>query len=249
MSVRLVIFEHVDWERPGKLLEKNLAARGVERRVIRVWEEAIPELTAYDGLIILGGPPNVHEEDKYPFLRREKELIREWLKTAKPCLGFCLGHQLLGDALGAEIGPNPMLSVGVIDSTLTEAGRAHPIFRGLKNGFKLFKWHGQAVKTPLPQGLELLAYSDQCAVEAFSVVGRPQIIGVQSDNHAADPDDVKRWVAHDRDWLAGLPNGRGTDGSIVREAEADREILAFEFQLFINNFLDCVEAAVSSCCR
>ena len=47
---------------------------------------------------------NVWEENRYPWLVQEKLFIKNWvLKLEKPFFGICLGHQLLGEALGASV--------------------------------------------------------------------------------------------------------------------------------------------------
>jgi GMP synthase-like glutamine amidotransferase len=108
-----------------------------------------------------------------------------------PYLGFCLGHQLLADALGAKIGPNYRACIGFIEGFITHDGRNHPAFRELPQHMPLFKWHAQAVQEPLPNYINILATSSECQVEAISVHERPHILGMQFDNHAADPADVK----------------------------------------------------------
>ena len=46
---------------------------------------------------------NVWEENRYPWLVKEKLFIKNWvLNLEKPFFGICLGHQLLGEALGAS---------------------------------------------------------------------------------------------------------------------------------------------------
>ena len=116
-------------------------------------------LDSFRGLIVLGGSPNVDEEEQFPYLRPLKEAIREVIARGKAYLGFCLGHQLLGHVLGCKVGPLPRKSVGFITGELTAAGQAHPAFQGLPAQLDLFKWHGQGVLPPLPPGAGLLVAS------------------------------------------------------------------------------------------
>ena len=106
MSKRFLVFQHMDWEGPGKHLVHAAEIQGLHLDVIEVWHQTIPDLANYDGLIVLGGSPNVDQEEDYPFLRAEKAAIREVLEAEKPYLGFCLGHQLLADVIGLKVGPN-----------------------------------------------------------------------------------------------------------------------------------------------
>jgi GMP synthase-like glutamine amidotransferase len=55
------------------------------------------------GLVVMGGPMGVHEQDRYPFLRQELRLIERTLADSVPILGVCLGSQLLAAALGSQV--------------------------------------------------------------------------------------------------------------------------------------------------
>lgn len=238
---RLAIFQHVSWEGPGRFLRKAAARLHVEYRVIRIWHEPLPDLQFYDGLIILGGGLNGGQEKQYPFLPAEKEAIRQWLTSDRPCLGICLGHQLLADALGAQVGPNFCRSIGFIEGHLTGDGRHHPMFEGIDIHFPLFKWHGQAVLPPVPRSFHILATSKECQVEAFALEERPHIIGVQFDNHAAHPEDVDLWLREDIRWLRALSDKTIDPTHIMNEAKERATAMEHQFEQFFANFIKMVD--------
>ncbi len=243
MGKKFLVFQHTPWEGPGVLLLKAAEKHRVSLEVIKVWEELIPDPDPYDAMLVLGGGPNVDEEAQYPFLAREKIAIRRSLADNRPYLGICLGHQLLAEALGATVGRNHRFSVGFTTGYLTHQGHAHPALRGLPDGLTLFKWHAQAVLEPLPRHLEVLATSKECAIEAISVINRPHILGVQFDNHAADPADVMVWLKHDADWLARLGLTPAEHVAILAEAKRKRNKSEVEFELLFANFLRLTENA------
>lgn len=205
--------------------------------VVRVWVEWIPSFTSYDGIVVLGGAPNMDQETLFPFLVEEKRYIRRAISEDMPFLGFCLGHQLLADALGAKVGPNYRPAIGFVQGHLTHDGRNHPAFAELSTTFPLFKWHSQTVQEPLPKHLVLLATSEQCQVEAFSVSGRPHILGVQFDNHAANPADITEWFEKDRNWLASLDGIEIKPAEIVGQAMLQKERLQKDFDAFFDGYL------------
>lgn len=243
MGKKFLVFQHTPWEGPGRFLLEAARRHQVELSVVKVWEELIPDPDPFDALLVLGGGPNVDEEEQYPFLAREKTAIRRALADNRPYLGICLGHQLLAEALGAKVGKNHRHSVGFTSGYLTHHGHAHPAFQGLPEGLTLFKWHAQTVQEPIPRHLEVLATSKECAIEALSVVNRPHILGVQFDNHAADPADVQEWLRHDAGWLARLGLTPADHQEIQAAAELCREKSAAEFELLFANFLRLTENA------
>ncbi len=111
---------------------------------------------------------DVWEETEHPWLKAEKQAIRDWVQAGKPYMGLCLGHQLLGSALGGKVGKMPKAEVGILDITLTEAGRADPLFAGIGNPFQALQWHGAAV-LEAPEGAVILGESPVCANQAMRV--------------------------------------------------------------------------------
>lgn len=226
---KIAVLQHSQWEGPGIYMVEAAEKTGVELNIVKCWEEQYPDPMSFSGFIVLGGGANVNEEDKYPFLVSEKKYIHEIMLTERPCLGICLGHQLMADALGAKIGKNPEVSIGAGQAQLTPEGIRHPLFENSEKTFPTFKWHGQAVLLPLPDNFEILAFSDVCQVEAFSIKDRPHIIGVQYDNHAAHPDDVAFWYDQDKDWIESFEYLKISRSSLIYEMKGIAEKLRLDF--------------------
>jgi len=229
-----LIVQHMDWEGPGAHLLAALGEAQVSYQILEAWHEPLPRLDSFTGLIVLGGSPNVDEEEQFPYLRPLKAAIREVIAGGKAYLGFCLGHQRLGHVLGCRVGPLPQKSVGFITGELTPAGLAHPAFQGLPSPLDLFKWHGQGVLPPLAPGVEILAHSAAAPVEALGLKANPKVVGLQYDNHAG-AGDVRQWLEHDGAWAL---SGSGADPqTMMNTAAAKEETIDQLFRRFMGNFL------------
>lgn len=138
--------------------------------------EPLPALDAFDALVVMGGPMNVHEEDRHPWLRAEKSLVRDAVAAGRQVLGVCLGAQLLADALGAPVTRNPVAEIGWWEVTLTPEAARTPVFAGLPGSFTPMHWHGDTFA--IPPGCIHAARSAACANQAFvSADGR--FLGLQ----------------------------------------------------------------------
>lgn len=166
MGFKVLALQHVACESMGGL-EKALEERGIEYEYFPLYEGMkVPErLMGYDGLIILGGPMNVYEEDKYPFLRNEDALIKRALGDKLPTLGICLGAQLIAKAAGARVTSGKRKEIGWYDLKLTREGKRDRIFRGFEDKFKVFQWHGDTFE--IPRGAIKLAGSDLFPNQAY----------------------------------------------------------------------------------
>ncbi len=202
--MRLAVIQHSPWEGPGRYLLQAAETCGIRLHIFHAWRREFPKPDDFPGFLLLGGGANVDEETIYPFLKTEKVFLGSILNLDKPCLGICLGHQLLASALGAAIGPNFCTSIGAGEAFLTKDGRNHPLFHSIARVFPTFKWHSQAILTPVPRYFEILATSKECQVEAFSIAGRPHLAGIQFDNHAAHPNDLSQWYRQDQEWLQSV---------------------------------------------
>ena len=167
--MRFLVFQHIAIEHPG-IFRDFFAADGIQWDAVELDEgEAIPDMAGYDALWVMGGPMDVWEETEHPWLKAEKQAIRDWVQVqAKPYFGLCLGHQLLGAALGGKVGKMPQAEVGILDINLTEAGRADPLFEGIATPFQALQWHGAAV-LEAPEGAVILGESPVCNNQAMRI--------------------------------------------------------------------------------
>lgn len=135
---------------------------------VRYFEAGIDDLTPamqHDGLtIILGGPIGVYEEEDYPFLKQETELLKQRLANHKPTIGICLGAQLIAKALGAKVYAGHQKEIGW--STLQLHSSQDNLLEAL-NHIPVLHWHGDTFD--LPTNAKLLASSDLYPHQAFSV--------------------------------------------------------------------------------
>ena len=175
--MRLLVFQHIAVEHPG-VFRDFLAAYGIAWDAVELDAgEPIPSLDEYDALWVMGGPMDVWEEDRHPWLGPEKAAIRAAVvKRGMPFLGVCLGHQLLAEALGGAVGPMTAPEVGIREIALTEAGAADPLFSGLDRRAACLQWHGAEVTEP-PPGAAVLAASPARAIQAMRV--GPTAYGIQ----------------------------------------------------------------------
>lgn len=167
--MRILVFQHHALEHPG-IFRDFLAEDGVDWDPVQLQDgEDIPSLDGYDALWVMGGPMDVWEEDKYPWLVPEKAAIREAaLDRAMPFLGLCLGHQLLGEVAGGRCEKLEPAEVGISEISLTDAGRTDPVVKDFDPVHKAVNWHGVHV-SELPPNAVILASTDDCACQAIRV--------------------------------------------------------------------------------
>ncbi len=166
--MRFLVFQHIAVEHPG-IFRDFFVADGIAWDAVELDAgEEIPPLDGYDALWVMGGPMDVWEEDQHLWLAAEKRAIRAAVARELPYMGVCLGHQLLGAAMGGRVGRAAQAEVGILDVALTEAGRHDPLFEGMAPVFKALQWHG-AEMAAAPPGAAVLAQSPLCQVQAMRV--------------------------------------------------------------------------------
>jgi len=128
--------------------------------------EPLPDLDGLDGAIMTGSYASVR--DRAPWMLRAEDWLRGVVARSFPFFGVCFGHQLLGSALGGRVVRNPRgLELGTVDITLTEAGRADPLFAGFGAGFEVHETHEDMV-VDLPASVRVLAANPWTPVQALA---------------------------------------------------------------------------------
>jgi GMP synthase (glutamine-hydrolysing) len=163
---KIWVLQHHPVETLGTIAEA-LASAALAWQYVRPFTgQPVPsDMKGAGGLVVMGGPMGVYEQDRYPFLREEMRLIEAAVKERKPVLGVCLGSQLLAAALGAKVAKSPGKEIGWRPVRLGAAARDDRLFRGVPQSFVALHWHGDVFE--LPSGAVALASSDKTDCQAF----------------------------------------------------------------------------------
>jgi GMP synthase (glutamine-hydrolysing) len=137
--------------------------------------DTLPPVDDLDWVIVMGGPMNIYEDDKYPWLNSEKHFIEAAIEKNKVVLGICLGSQLIADVLGSKVYKGQEKEIGWYPITMTPEARNSSVFASLPESLTVFHWHGDTFD--LPSGAVRLAYSEACANQAF--IYADKVLGLQ----------------------------------------------------------------------
>jgi GMP synthase (glutamine-hydrolysing) len=234
---RLLVFQHVAVE-PLGTLDALIRARGHRIRFHNFERDpdAEPDVDRYRGLIVLGGPMNVEDQDRRPHLKTELNAIERALEQGKPVLGICLGAQLLAHVLGAPVQRHRQAEIGWYDLQVSADGRGDSVLGAVGERLPVFQWHSYSYDLPL--GATHLARTETCEQQAFRFGNNAY--GFQF-HLEADEAVIERWLTlpsfRSELAAAGLP----TDEQGIR-AETAKLVAATRrsADAVFNNFLDLI---------
>ncbi len=149
-----------------------LDRRGIASQLFQL-DRGDPIPTSVDshaGFVFMGGPMSVN--DQLPWIPPVLDLIRRAMDGNKPCLGHCLGGQLMAKALGATVSKNPVKEIGwnpvhIDDNPISRRWLGDDLVND--RDFTTFQWHGETFA--IPPGATRIITGDACANQAY-VIGK-----------------------------------------------------------------------------
>jgi len=175
-------------------------------------ETPLPSLDSVAGVVVTGSSSSVTE--RAPWMLRLEGWLRDAVEHETPLLGVCFGHQILAQALGGEVRPNPRgRHIGTHTVHRHEDAIDDPILQGIPSAFIANLSHRDHVAVA-PNGVRALVTADHDALHAFAA-GR-FATGVQF--HPEFHDDIMRGYITTR---SELLKSEGLDPEALHTAVRD----------------------------
>lgn len=202
---RVLVFQHVPWETPGRILPAlERVGAGVEtRRLVDESNRHLPRLDDLAGVVIMGGPMGADDVERYPALGLERDLARRAVEADIPVLGVCLGHQILALALGGTLESDATREVGVAPISLV----ADSLLGATGTEIEVLHWHRDNA-TP-PPGADVLARTDGCSNQAFRL---GSALGMQF-HLEVDPPLLATWLTPEA--MGEQPSGAAMEAALA----------------------------------
>ena len=168
--MEIIVLQHIKIEDPGYIKDLMLSD-GFNLTTIELDEgEQIPQdLSKFDGMFCMGGPMDTWMEEKYPWLVKEKKVLKQFvIDSKKPFLGFCLGCQLLGEVVGGEVVKSDPAEIGIMNVDFLKNKENDILFSTFHNKIKALQWHSYEVKNlEKNKDITLLASSSTTKYQIF----------------------------------------------------------------------------------
>lgn len=223
------------WCEPAVVFEEALVDSGHHLTHVELFNgQALPSKDAFDAWLIMGGPMNVDETERHPYLSAERHLLAELIALDRPVMGICLGAQLIARALGACVYPKRPKEIGLYTVEITAQGRNDPLFQLMSNPQQVFQWHGDTFD--LPPGAVQLARSRRFENQAFRLGRRVYAVQFHIE---ADFRIACQWRHQWADEIAVLPeedqvriNNGDLESALSKQNQLARRFVAAWANLF-----------------
>ena len=223
---RVLVLQHLEIEGPG-LFEQFAKERDLKIEIIRLDNKnALPQTKKGDLILIMGGPMGVKDigSDRYPWLKLERDFIKEELENERPIIGVCLGAQLLASAAGGDV---EILKYGSPPKALPDIGwsqifinKSNKDFKALfEDPFHVLHWHGDRIL--LPNKAVLIASSSRCKEQFFRIGNFAY--GLQFHIETTEG-MINKWIKEDKEFVL---KGLGSNGQEILKEENKKYITTF----------------------
>lgn len=195
----ILILQHQAGEGPGTILEEIKKSGHTYHGVRLDRGESVPRSAGeWGGIVVLGGSMGVYDQAKFPHLKEEIALLKNFLREDRPILGICLGAQLLAVAAGTEV-RSGVQEIGWFGVRKMPDAFKDPVLRRLPENFPALLWHGDHFV--LPQGAAHLLSTDRCTCAGFRLGKKAYGLIPHLEMNAAMVDEM---VAGSRKELAAV---------------------------------------------
>ncbi len=226
MKPILIVDCYVDGDGAGNY---QRLLQGHPHQVFRALHEPRPErVLDLGGIVISGSAASLTDPDLW--MQDLMGLICDAAASGVPVLGVCFGHQAAAHALLGQSAVRRAATPEIGWRDIEVVG-ADPILAGLGRGFRTFESHFDEVRPDVP-GIEVLARSSACAVQAYRMLQAP-VWGVQFHS--------EMMLSEARDLATRRIGGR-PDLGLDLEFELGRAVdSAWLARQIMNNFIAQVE--------
>ena len=183
---------------------------------------------------------NVWEENRYPWLVKEKIFIKNWvLNLEKPFFGICLGHQLLGEALGASVIRSQIPEIGFRKISVNQKAPPNNLLRNFSEDMLVLQGHSAEIANFSKKDVSVLASSDNCSIQALSYLNHA--FSVQFHPEVVD-ETIQNWISIPKikqDFYKAL--GKNGIEGIIDYQKKNRTSIINGAKLIYENWLNLIE--------